>query len=125
MSKPYELHPSGLYDFTAGVHCGVLITENVMRKLAKLQAKHMEDVKRLLSEEASRGHVFPSMWTLYYPDGKQTTVRYIDTSETVDSRIKSALTTHQPNYCKVVFVAGTMKEAEEMALARFAETGEV
>lgn len=117
----YKIHNGTLFDYTAGVLCGVLVTEQVMRKLAALQAKHLEDVKRLLSDEAERGSVFPSMWTLHYPEGAQTTVRFIDTSEDLSRRIKNATTANQPIACPLVFVAGSMDEAKKMADARHEE----
>lgn len=120
MSK-YELHNGTLYDYTAGVHCGVLVTEKVMRKLAALQSQHLEAVKRLLSDEADCDNVYPSMWTLHYPDGEQTTVRFIDTSEDVKQRIKVATISCQPEACHTVFIASGMYEAERMADARHAE----
>jgi hypothetical protein len=120
MSK-YKTHPGTLYDYTAGVYCGVLVTEKVMRKLAALQAQHMESVKRLLADEAERGNVHPSSWTLHYPDGKQTSVKFIDASEDIRARIKNATTTNQPKAHPLVFIAGSMDEAEQMADARHAE----
>ena len=112
----YEIHPSTLYDYTAGVHCGVLVTEKVMRKLAALQTQHLEAVKRLLTD--SEGEVFPSMWTLHYPEGVQVTVRYIDRSVTVEERIRSAVVSHQPTAEYPVFIASSMDEAKHMADAR-------
>lgn len=112
----YEMHPGTLYDYTAGVACGVLVTEKVMRKLAALQAQHLEAVKRLLTD--SEGEVFPSMWTLHYPEGKQTTVHYIDTSRTVEERIRSAVVSRQPTAEYPVFIASSMDEARDMADAR-------
>ncbi len=119
MSK-YKTHPGTLYDYSAGVYCGVLVTEKVMRKLAGLQAKHLEDVKRLLCDEADRGNVHPSMWTLHYPDGEQTDVKYIDTSADLSGRIKNATIANPPIARQVVFVAGSMDEAKKMADARHA-----
>lgn len=116
----YKTHPGTLYDYTAGVYCGVLVTEKVMRKLAALQAKHLEDVKRLLSDESECGNVHPSMWTLHYPDGEQTVVKFINTSENLRGRIKNATIARQPVAHKVVFVAGSMDEAKKMADARHA-----
>lgn len=116
----YNIYTGTLFDYTAGTLCGVLVTEKVMRKLASLQAQHLESVKRLLSDEAERGNVYPSMWTLHYPDGKQTTVRFIDTSESVQQRIKYATTSRQPEVCPVVFIANSMDEAKQMADARHA-----
>jgi hypothetical protein len=115
----YEMHPGTLYDYTAGVYCGVLVTEKVMRKLATLQAKHLEAVKRLLTD--SEGEVFPSMWTLHYPEGKQTTVRYIDSSLMVVERIRTANIAHQPTAEYPVFIASSMDEAKQMADARHAQ----
>jgi len=114
----YVLHPGTLYNYTAGVYCGVMTTEPVMRKLAALQAKHLEDVKRLLTDEAIRGNVFPSMWTLYYPDGEQTHVQYIATDADVHERIKSATTSNPPVVHRLVFIASSMDEAKAMAEAR-------
>ena len=91
-----------------------------MRKLAALQAQHLESVKRLLSDEADRGNVYPSMWTLHHPDGVQTTVRFIDTSEDLKGRIKNATITRQPTAQPLVFIAGSMDEAKQMADARHA-----
>lgn len=124
MSKDYKIHNGTLYDYTAGVQCGVLIKENVMRKLVRMQQEHLEKVKRLLADEADKGNVFPSMWTLHYPNGKQTTVNYIDTSADIKSRIEGATTSDQPRPRNLVFISSSMKEAERMADARFSELGE-
>jgi hypothetical protein len=119
----YKTHTGTLYDYTAGTNCGVLVTEKVMRKLAGLQAKHLEDVKRLLSNEAEHGNVYPSMWTLHYPDGKQTHVQFIDTSADLQRRIKAATTSRGPIAYPLVFIAGSMEEAKQMANARIAALG--
>lgn len=114
------IYPGTLYDYTAGCYCGVLVTERVMRKLAALQQQHMEAVKRLLTD--SDGEVFPSMWTLHYPSGKQTRVSFIDGTKTVHDAIKHALRTDQPIARYPVFYADSMKEAEALADAHHAET---
>ena len=115
------MHDGSLYDYTNGTYCGVLIKEKVMRKLIKLQARHLEEVKRLLADEADNGNVFPSMWTLHYPEGKQTTVRFIDTSVDVYERIRYATMTNKPKHEPVVFVTDSMDKAASMADARHAE----
>lgn len=117
----YELHPGSLYDYTAGTYCGVLVKEHVMRKLVALQAKHLEAVKRLLTDEAERGNVFPSMWTLHYPGGEQTTVNFISKDDDVYQRIKNATTGAQPRQIPVVFIASSMDEAKAMADERHSE----
>jgi hypothetical protein len=117
----YVTHPGTLYDYAAGVYCGVLVTEKVMKKLVALQHKHLEEVKRLLADQADQGNVFPSSWTLHYPGGKQTHVSYIDTSDDVKTKIKYATLSNQPKPCFPVFVANSMDEAKEMADQRYLE----
>lgn len=117
----YKTYPGSLYDYTAGVRCGVLVTEPVMRKLAKLQAKHLEEVKRVLIDECDRGNVFSSMWTLHYPNGQQTIVRFIDSDMDLKSSIKNACHTAAPKHEPLVFIANSMDEAKTMADARWNE----
>lgn len=117
----YEIFNGSLYNYTAGALCGVLVKESVMKKLAKLQAKHLEDVKRVLRDGADNCEVFPSMWTLHYPGGKQTSVYYIDKSSNVNDRIKNAIVSNPPRHHPVVFVASEMDEAKSMADARYEE----
>lgn len=117
----YETYPGSLYDYTAGVYCGVLVKEHVMRKLASLQTKHLEEVKRLLTNEADLGNVFPSMWTLHYPGGEQTTVIFISKDDDVYQRIKNATTAAQPRHIPVVFIASSMEEAKKMADERYSK----
>lgn len=118
----YKKYDGSLYDYTAGILCGVLVKENVMRKLAKLQAKHLEDVKRLLVNGAENGDVFPSMWTLHYPKGEQTVVKYIDKSTDVRERIRNATHSAQPEHYDTVFIASSMEEAKNMAEEHFKST---
>lgn len=121
----YKIHDQDLYDYSAGVYCGVLITKSVMQKLAKLQAEHLEKVRRVLLDEADSGNVYASSWTLHYPGGKQTEVRYINTSEDVKRRLRTATTACQPKLCALVFYAGSMDDAKSQADARFSEMQEV
>lgn len=121
MSDAYRLYNGTLYDYTASSYCGVLVKESVMKKLAKLQAQHLYDVKRVLADGADKGDVFPSMWTLHYPQGKQETVSFIDTSIDVRERIKNATYKNQPIARPLVFIAGSMQEAKQMADAMFEE----
>lgn len=113
-----QTYPGTLFSYTAGTYCGVLITENVLKKIAALHHEHLEKVKRVLTDNAAE--VFPSMWTLHYPDGKQTHVDYIDTSRTTGDAIRTASWINQPRACHPVFIAKTMAEAEAMADARHA-----
>lgn len=120
--EKYEIHHGGLYNYTAGVFAGVLVDEKTMKKLAKLQAQHLESVKRLLANAADEGRVHSSSWTLHYPDGKQTEVRYIDGSVSVAERIKTATTLETPIYVPLAFKASSMAEAAAMADAHYEAT---
>ena len=111
----YTTYDGTLYEYNAGVYCGVLVTESVMKKLVALQHKHLEEVKRLLTDQADRGNVFPSSWTLHYPEGKQTRVSFIDTTDDVKNMIKYATRSDQPKARFPVFIASGMDEAKEMA----------
>lgn len=114
-----KTYPGTLYSYTTGSYVGVLITEAVLKKLAALHAEHLEKVKRVLAD-AGPDQVFPSMWSLHYPNGYQTQVDYIDTTRTLEECLKGATWLNQPRACFPVFIAGSMKEAEAMADARFA-----
>lgn len=121
MVKKYN--DGSLYSYSAGFYCGVFMKESVMKKLAKLQAKHSDDVKRLLTDEADNGNVFPYGWTLHYPDGIQTTVHYIDQTGTAKKSIDAAVRTDVPKHHPLVFIAGSMGEAEIMADEYYQEAG--
>ncbi|RJT47202.1 hypothetical protein [Rahnella woolbedingensis] len=121
----YEIVPEKLFDFSAGVYCGVLMPESVMKKLAKLQASYLQDVQRLLTEHKSE--LYPSSWTLYYPEGKQTSVYYAETGSAVgvgdiERRIKHATLAHKPTLRPLVFKANSMDEAKKMAESHHEET---
>lgn len=115
----YEIHTGSLYRYSASCYTGVLMKENVMRKLVKLQAKHLENVKRLLANEAEKGNVFSYGWTLHYPNSEQTPVFYIDKSSDVMDSIRFATISTQPVHEPLVFKANSMEEAESMADARW------
>ena len=121
MADTYRIHDATLYDFTAGVFCGVLVPERVMRKLAALQAEHIEKVRRILMD--NKDDLFTSAWTLYYPEGKQTTVRYIDTSDyhSVERSIQNATKMRGPEARHPVFYASSQEDAKRQATARYLE----
>ena len=121
----YKLHNGSLYKFSLGVYVGVLVKESTMKKMAKEFAKYRERISLILHDEADKGNVFPHMWTLHYPDNKQTTVNFISTSDDTEQRIEGALTVGDSGitHCPLVFIAGSMDEAKEMADAHHKEAG--
>ena len=116
--EQYVVHEGSLYDYTAGTNCGVLVKLNIMKELAALQAIHLEKVKKLLTNGADSGDVFPSMWTLHHPNKVQTTVTFIDTKADIKDRIRSAVVSHKPKHKSLVFIAADMDEAKLMADSR-------
>jgi len=96
----------------------VLVTETAMRRLARAEARHMEEVRRILDDGRQSCDVFRSCWALHHPDGNQTIVRFIDTSRTVEEAIKWATTQRKWEHEPLVFIAASMDEARQMADAR-------
>ncbi len=119
--KDYKTYQGSLYHYAGSVNVGVLVKESTMKKLAKLEALHLENVKRLLQDEGDRGNVFPSMWTLHHPEGKQTVVNFIDESRDLSDSIRCATNSGNVQNKPLVFIASSMKEAEKMADNRFKE----
>lgn len=90
-----------------------------MVKLAKLQAEHLRKVKAVLLDELDEGNVFPSMWTLHYPNEKQTTVNFIYTKADAKQSIRNAVHSNQPRKIEKVFIAESMDDAKKQADSLF------
>lgn len=114
-----NIHPEILFDYNTGCYCGVLVTERVMKKLAKLQHEHSEKVKRLLMD--NKEDVFPSMWTLCNANGKQETVRYIDKSRSLEDAVNAAQRGDKPRPSYPTFIASSMEEAKAMGDTYYAK----
>lgn len=122
-------HPDGfevvdecLYNYNNGVYVGVLVDEDTMKQLVKLQAEHLTKVKRLLLKASEAGRVAHGCWTLHHPNDKQTHVQYIDRSQSTEQlrqRLKMATHAHQPQCLDLVFVADSMQDAKEQADRHF------
>lgn len=117
----YALHQGTLFNYHAGAFCGVLVKERIMKKLASLQAKHLEEVQSLLADGVDKNEVFPYEWTLHYPKGKQTVIAFISTKTDVRQSIKNAISSSPPERHELVFVADDMAEAQKMANCRLEE----
>lgn len=109
------LSDSRLFNFTNSQYCGVLVTEKVMKKLAKLEAKYLNEVKLLLSDELDNGEVISSDWGLVYPEGRQTTYYYSDKRSDIKNRIKVACLSSKIEHRPVVFIADGPEDAQKQA----------
>ena len=109
------LSENRLFSFTNSQCCGVLVTEKVMKKIAKLEARYLNEVRLLLNEELDSGNVISSDWGLVYPEGKQTTYFYSDKSSDMKNRIKAACLSSKIEHRPVVFIADDYKDAQKQA----------
>ena len=105
-----------LFDFTNSQYCGVLVTEQVMKRLVKLESKYLHEVRLVLNEELDNGAVFPSNWGLTYPEGVQTTYHYTsknkdDAKRRIELATMQSKVVHQP----IVFIASDDKAAQIQA----------
>lgn len=73
------------FEMSSGIHCGVFLDEYAARKLSKLLWRQTQELKEFLT--ANKSHLCPSNWTLAYPNGKQTVVKFSCLDDSVDDRI--------------------------------------
>ena len=75
------------FELPAGCYCGVFIKERSAKKLQKLLWRQTQEIKDFLT--ANKDDLAPASWTLAYPlpEKEQTVVHYIDTDDSVESRI--------------------------------------
>ena len=74
------------FNVNNGAYCGIVMPEHVMKKLAKLYAKHNDEVKDLLTRH--KDEIYPYEWTLAYPNGEQKTVAFNSAYCSVEERIE-------------------------------------
>ena len=74
------------FNVNNGAYCGIVMPEHVMKKLAKLYAKHNDEVKDLLTRY--KDEIYPYEWALAYPNGEQKVVVYNATYLSTEERIK-------------------------------------
>ena len=107
-----------LYNFSAGSYSGVLMTEKVFKKLAKINAKYSDEVRKVLSENKSQ--LYNSDWTLanHVVDGeikKQISIYYVDENcRDVDHRI-GLFKAPEPSYIPIVYQVSNRAEATAIA----------
>ena len=115
-----------LYDFSAGMCCGVLMPEHVMKKLTKLNAKYSEEIRRVLTD--SKDELYVSDWTLANKKSgekieKQLTIKYVIKGEQKEDIVRriSLFTAPKPIYVPDVYIVETHNEASEIAKAKLKE----
>ena len=74
------------FNVNNGAYCGIVMPEHVMKKLAKLYAKHNDEVKDLLTQH--KDEIYPYEWTLAYPNREQKTVVFNSAYSSVEERIE-------------------------------------
>ena len=74
------------FEVDNGAYCGIVMPEHVMKKLAKLYAKHNDEVKDLLTQH--KDEIYPYEWTLAYPNREQKTVVFNSAYSSVEERIE-------------------------------------
>lgn len=114
-----------MYKFNNGYWMGVLMTENVMRKIVKLNAKYMQDIRQVLIN--NKDELLVSDWTLANKyDGehivKQVVINYTveGGQEDLDRRI-STFKSDVPKRANV-YIVNSHDEAKEIAESVLVET---
>ena len=107
-----------LYNYSAGGYCGVLMPENVMKKLAKLNHEYSSEVKKVLSDH--KQELYAAHWTCanHKVDDvikKQVIVHFTMADEDEVNRRISLFKADQPEYIKDVYMVGERDEAYEIA----------
>jgi hypothetical protein len=107
-----------MYDFSAGLYCGVMMPESVMKKLTKLNAVYALEIRKVLTDH--KHELYSSHWTLANKkDGekivKQVTIHYaMKKDNDVEDRI-SLFTAPKPIYHKDFYIVESYEEAKEIA----------
>lgn len=76
------------FDFPAGCYCGLVVKEATAKKLMKILYRQTQEIKEFLHQH--KEDLAASDWTLVYPGGKQTVIKftYANPFDFVDDRIK-------------------------------------
>lgn len=76
------------FDFPAGCCCGLVVKEAAAKKLMKILYRQTQEIKEFLHQH--KEDLAASDWTLVYPGGKQTVIKFTCANpfDSVDDRIK-------------------------------------
>lgn len=109
------------FNVNNGAYCGIVMPEHVMKKLAKLYAKHNGEVKDLLTQH--KDELYPYEWALAYPNGEQKTVVFNSVYWSVEERIKNYDENTKINRLKDFYVsdANTYSERENEVIQLYME----
>lgn len=113
--------PGNWFNVDNGAYCGVVMPENVMKKLAKLYTKHNDEVKDLLTQH--KDEIYPYEWTLAYPNGEQNIVEFNSASMSVEDRIEGYDENIKINRLKDFYVsdASTFSERKDEVIQLYME----
>ena len=81
-----------------------------MKKLAKLYAKHNDEVKDLLTRH--KDEIYPYEWTLAYPNGEQKTVAFNSPYWSAEERIEKYDENTKINKLKDFYVSDAKTASE-------------
>ena len=102
------------YDMPMGVYCGVLLRGKMAKKLAKLLYKQNQEIKELLASDLSQ--IEASNWTLAYPNGEQTVIKFY-TPSSEQQKLERIKLINKPKVIEHlkdgVFIANNMEDAKE------------
>ena len=110
-----------MYDFSNGCYCGVVVPENVMKELVKINIEYSNEVKKVLNKHKDKLYV--SDWTLANEMEnekikRQVIIKYTDISpncwDGIEERIKR-FSFAKPEYIKDFYIVNSRNQAEEIA----------
>lgn len=118
--KEEKLYDKKMYDLSAGMYCGLLMEEDVMKQVLKAQYKYINEIKKIFNSNKEK--LRPSYWTLANKKDKegnitkQVTVKFFtpDYIQEIEHRI-NLFQVEQPKYIKELYMVKDYEEAERIA----------
>ena len=109
------------FNVNNGAYCGIVMPEHVMKKLAKLYAKHNDEVKDLLTRY--KDEMYPYEWVLAYPNGEQKVVAHNALYASTEERIARYDENLRINRLEDFYVsdAGTYSERRDEVIQLYME----
>ena len=101
------------FDISAGTYSGLLLEKRLAERMVKLLYKQQQEIKELLAANIDETEV--SDWTLAYPHGIQTTVKFFNPEKTTKDKMRRIELFNKVDLIRKideVFIASSMEEAE-------------